>query len=211
MKTVWFIRHAESEANAGLSTLDPQTISLSKKGFQQAITLADEIHIIPELIVYSTHLRTLQTAKPFLEKFPLVPHHAIPIYEFDFLSPLECMNTNQDQRKPWVNNYWQRNDPDFVHGKGAESFNQFTHRILSCMRVLENKLEKRIVVFAHGHVIRLIWQYFGNHLEGNDQAMTYFRNQMTLLPVPNTGVFKSHYTGEHWIIEEPNFKFLDLS
>jgi broad specificity phosphatase PhoE len=51
MKTVWFIRHAESEANAGLPTSDPKSIELTKKGFEQAKLVSELIDVEPDLVI----------------------------------------------------------------------------------------------------------------------------------------------------------------
>ena len=62
MKEVWFIRHGESSANAGLPTTDPGTIPLISKGVLQAKALAKTIGKRPDLIVMTPYLRTQQTA-----------------------------------------------------------------------------------------------------------------------------------------------------
>jgi probable phosphoglycerate mutase len=88
MKTIWFIRHAESEANAGLAKTYPDTIPLTLKGFTQARLLAEPIATEPDLIITSPYLRTQQTAQPLADKYPLVPTERWPKHEFNFLSPI---------------------------------------------------------------------------------------------------------------------------
>jgi len=205
MKNVWFIRHAESEANAGLPTSEPDLIALTPKGHEQAEILANSINVIPDLVIWSSYLRAQQTARPLLEKYPDVPTLVWPIHEFDFLSPKSCMNTTVDQRRPWVRNYWETCQPDFVHGEGAESFNSFRSRVISCIKRLEQRDEAFILVFAHGHVMRVIWQYFTTGQYDDPAAMTVFRDQMTLLPVHNTAVFKASYDQDTWNVLDPVF------
>ena len=205
MKDVWFIRHAESEANAGLPTADPGLIALTPKGHEQAEILAGIINVVPDLVVCSPYLRTQQTARPLLKKYPQVQKLVWPIHEFDFLSPKACINTTVDQRRPWVKSYWDACQPDYVHGEGAESFNSFQNRVISCIKLLEQRDEAFIMVFAHGHVMRVIWQYFttGEYLD--PVVMTVFRDQMTLLPVHNTAVFKASYDQDTWNVLDPVF------
>jgi broad specificity phosphatase PhoE len=205
MKNVWFIRHAESEANAGLPTSEPDLIALTPKGHEQAEVLAGTIDIVPELVVCSSYLRTQQTARPLLEKYPHVQTLVWPIHEFDFLSPKACINTTVDERRPWVRNYWDACQPDYLHGEGAESFNTFRNRVISCIKRLEVRDETFILVFAHGHVMRVIWQYFTTGGYDDHAAMTVFRDQMSLLPVNNTAIFKASYYGDAWKIVDPVF------
>lgn len=203
MKNVWFIRHAESEANVGLATSDPGNINLTPRGHEQACALAAGIDLQPELIICSGYVRTQQTAQPLLEKYPEVPCLIWPIQEFDFLSPAACANTTVDERRPWVKAYWDACQPDLVHGDGAESFRAFQQRIISAIRLLEQRPENFIIVFAHGHVMRLIWQHLMNVRPSGTSAMQVFRDTVTQLPVPNTVVFKAAYDQRDWKVIDP--------
>lgn len=206
MKRIWFIRHAESAANAGLPTTRPDTIPLTDKGMQQAQALADNLNDVPGLIIRTPYLRTQQTAKPLLDKFPQVPTEIWPFHEFDFLSPSQCAGTTVEERKPWVSDYWQRCDPHYVHGAGAESFAAFKSRIIGRLKQLEKSPYDFIIVFAHGHVMRAIWQYLitGNTLFDNN-CMAGFRDKMTRLPVPNTAIFRASFQNDIWRVDHPKF------
>lgn len=207
MKNVWFIRHAESEANAGLPTSFPEMISLTCKGIKQAKALTDLLNEKPDLIVTSKYIRTQQTAEPTINKFIDVPVEVWPLHEYDFLSPDQCINTTVDQRKPWVQEYWSRCEAIYVQGDGAESFLDFKSRIISCIKMLENNLNDFIVVFAHGHVIRAIWQYFITSSDTIDNTtMQYFRDKMAHLPVANAAIFKAAFDGNKWIVVDPRFE-----
>lgn len=204
MKRIWFIRHAESAANAGLPTTRPDTIPLTEKGKQQAQELAKLITEPPQLIIMTPYIRTQQTAKPLMEKFPQVASEIWPFHEFDFLSPEQCAGTTVDQRKPWVADYWKKCEADFVHGEGAESFTEFNVRIIGGLKQLERSPYDFIIVFAHGHVMRAIWQYFlTGRLSGDNGSMAYFRDEMSRLPVPNTAIFKAVFSDNIWQAEAP--------
>ena len=90
MKTIHFIRHAESQANAGEATQNDESIQLTGKGKQQAIALANSITEKPGLIICSKFLRTQQTAAPLKKKFPGVRVKILPLHEFTYLSPAVC-------------------------------------------------------------------------------------------------------------------------
>src|SRR5512141_1047072 len=98
MKEVWLIRHGESEANAGLVTSMPELIPLTEKGHRQAVKVSTIILATPALIVFSPYLRTQQTARPTLERFPQVECQEWNIQEFSFLSTTLCQNTTRLER-----------------------------------------------------------------------------------------------------------------
>jgi broad specificity phosphatase PhoE len=203
-KEIWFIRHGESQANAGQPTDDPESIALTEKGLLQAQVLCEQVPREPGLFIMTPHIRNQQTAAPLLAKYPDVPTAIWPIQEFDFLSPLQCTGTTVEQRKPWVQAYWALVDPDFVHGIGAESFNKFTKRILAGLKKLENEQADFITVFAHGHVMRMLWQYlYTGHTD-----MHFYRDRMLNFPVPNTAIFKACYGQGRWLVMEPDFFYI---
>lgn len=207
MKTVLFIRHGESEANAGLPTSDPSSIALTAKGFEQAELVSELIDIEPDLIITSSYIRTQQTAEPFLKKYSNIKTEIWPIHEFDFLSPIECMNTTVEQRKPWVKSFWDKCEIDYTHGEDSESFGDFTSRVLASIKQLEGVKEENIVVFAHGHVMRAIWQYFITRNSDIDKAsMELFRDKMSHLHVPNTTIFRATFYNKTWKIITPKIE-----
>jgi broad specificity phosphatase PhoE len=66
---VAFIRHAESESNAGLPTTDPASIALTENGRLQAVDFAEKITQQPDLVIVTSYLRTSQTALPLVNRF----------------------------------------------------------------------------------------------------------------------------------------------
>jgi broad specificity phosphatase PhoE len=204
MKRVWFIRHAESEANAGLPSSCPSLIPLTQKGEEQAQTLSDQITEAPGLFIISPYIRTQQTAKPIIEKFPGAPTEIWPIQEYDFLSPAICIDTTVEQRKPMVNDYWQHCQANYVHGEGAESFVLFKTRVTACIKRIEADHHDFIIVFTHGHFIRAAWQYFltGNTIIDNS-LMRNYKDLMISLTIHNTVIFKAGFDGHNWQIQEP--------
>lgn len=156
MKEIWFIRHAESEANAGLTSSDPGAIPLTEKGRQQAIRVSKIIPETPSLIVVSPYIRTQQTAQPTLKRFPEVENQKWNIQEFTFLSPVVCQNTTASQRRLWVGEYWKRNDPLYRHGEGAESFADLLFRVQDAFRRLEKIENGYVLIFSHGQFIKTL-------------------------------------------------------
>jgi broad specificity phosphatase PhoE len=191
MKTIWLIRHAESTANVGKKTATPETIGLTDTGREQANRLADYISDEPDLIVTSPFIRTLHTAKPLLTKYPRTKHEQWPIQEFTYLSPEKCNNTTMEDRIPMAMEYWERNDPHYCDGDGAESFNSFIGRVIEFKEKLKGRPEKYIIVFSHYQFIAAFDWINGNNQNMNTtEAMAEFRQRLFSHKLDNTGILK---------------------
>ncbi|USZ89093.1 histidine phosphatase family protein [Acinetobacter baumannii] len=157
--SIFLIRHAESEANINGKTLSHASIALSENGHKQAQALCSKLPEIDHVIV-SQYLRTHQTATPLLEKYNLnfeVDEH---LHEFSYLSERKCANTNMDDRKAWVNAYWEKMDYQHKDADDAESFEDLYFRVQAFhekLKVLaENYVQKNLAVFSHGQFLQLL-------------------------------------------------------
>ena len=186
---VFLIRHAESAANAGAATSDPMSISITENGRMQAIRLANEFNDKPDLIIVSAYLRTIQTAAPLTRKFLRAKVETWPLHEFTYLSPAQCLNTTSLERLPLVKEYWDKCDPDFVHGAGAESFNQFSNRITECIERLRQLDNFCVVIFTHSLVMKLLKQCMTMEVSAAT-SMRHFRDKMLEFPIKNTEAFE---------------------
>ena len=190
-REVFLIRHAESIANEGRRTTDPASIVLTKKGFEQSAYLANSFKHKPELIVTSSYLRTKQTAKPFFKRFGNVKKMELSVQEFTYLALDRCKNTTTQERRPLVAEYWERNDPLFVDGIGAESFVDFMKRVnhfIGQLRSLENECT---TVFSHGQFIRgVIWRLLTGKTNISSFEMKQFRSFLNSFKVSNAAIVK---------------------
>lgn len=66
------VRHAQSMANAGFATADPESIALTAAGEEQARALAMTWSAAPDRIFTSRFLRARQTSQPLAERFKMV-------------------------------------------------------------------------------------------------------------------------------------------
>jgi broad specificity phosphatase PhoE len=151
-KIIMLIRHAESQANSGERNSSQSEIKLSIKGYEQAKELAKSFTVMPDLVITSPFIRTLQTAKPLLDKFPAVKHEQWPIHEFICINPKRCINTTWEERKPLEAEYWERCEPDYKDGE-AESFSNFIRRVQNTIKTLNLKRKKHIIAFTHMYFI----------------------------------------------------------
>ncbi len=156
-KEIILVRHAESIGNAGKRTTTPAGNNLTDIGRRQAKELADGITKAPDLIVWSTYPRTRETAEPLSLKFPDTPAEEWPdIQEFTYLSPRKCFNTTPEERKPWVMSYWEKMNPEYRDGDGAESFSDMIERARKLITKVKERPESIIMIFTHGQFMEAI-------------------------------------------------------
>ncbi|HEX4576483.1 MAG TPA: histidine phosphatase family protein [Edaphobacter sp.] len=145
------VRHGESVTNAGGKAADHISNPLTELGRAQARDFAERLDCKPTLIVISPFLRAQQTAEPLRQRFPDVPVEEWPVEEFSYLNPLLHQGTSEADREPDVVAYWQRQDPAYIEGPGAESFTLFLDRAREAIRrLLSRDSGGRIVIFTHG-------------------------------------------------------------
>lgn len=188
----WFIRHAESAANAGEKTSDPSAIAITEKGEAQALALSKQIIEQPDLVITSPFIRTQQTAQATIEKFPDTPTEVWPIQEFTYLNPEKCRNMSGKERRPMVEAYWARAEPDYNDG-GVESFNDILNRIESMWQRLNADYQnKTVLIFAHGIFIKMLEWKLSNTV---DMSMANFHTFHEGSPMTNCSILKCTIEG----------------
>lgn len=149
--SITFIRHAQSEANAGGVSKPNPIIELSPLGHQQALALASEISPPPTKVYLSEFLRTHQTAAPILDKFSLQPVIVPCLNEFNVFGFEVVKGMTGAQRLPLAKRYWKTCDPDASFGQGAQSFNEFCAQVGEFITLLaEGRIVDDSIVFGHG-------------------------------------------------------------
>ena len=154
---VTFVRHGQSTGNAGQPTDDLASMPLTALGWRQAGAVAASWRAAPAQWVSSPYLRARQTAEPSCNRFPAAPLAVWPIQEFTYLEPSRWNGTSRAQRRPSVEAYWRRAEPDFVDGPGAESFSNVLRRAetaLARLSALAGAVDA--VLFSHGQFIQAV-------------------------------------------------------
>lgn len=191
MGLVWLIRHGESEANAGLPSDQHANIKLTAKGHQQAKQIALFLSQPPSLVVTSPFLRTQQAAQPTIDKFPSAPQVQWQIQEFDYLAAARRKGTTLAERTPMADEYWQRNDPFYVDGEGAESFVEMMNRIDKLHKKIKTLKEEFTVIFTHGIFLRtFLWSLIFNSTEATAETMRQVKVALDFFKVPNGAIIK---------------------
>jgi len=159
---LWLIRHGESEANAGRPSETPGGTPLTEKGHRQGQAVADTFEEPPGLVVVSPFLRSQQTAAPLLKKFNLTPE-TWPVQEWVYLEPSRYRGTTEQDRRPSVREYLEKNDPNYRDGQDAESFRDLLDRVDEFGEHLEQAIERvtSVVAFSHGRFMKaILWKLF---------------------------------------------------
>ncbi|MFW2057170.1 histidine phosphatase family protein [Acinetobacter haemolyticus] len=190
--SIFLIRHAESEANINGRTLSHASISLSENGKRQAEKLCAALPRIDHVII-SKYQRTYQTAEPILQKYQLIPEINESLHEFSYLSESKCANTNLDDRKLWVDAYWERMDYRFRDADDAESFEDLYIRVRQfheqIKQLADDFIQKNLVVLGHGQFLQLLMTLIKRPQPLSRELMRNFRADLINRPIQNTQIF----------------------
>jgi broad specificity phosphatase PhoE len=200
MLTVYFVRHAESESNAGMRTEHPATIRITEKGLEQARLTSQVFKTAPDLIVTSPYIRTQQTAAPLIERFPDVPCAEWPVQEFTYLDPAHWNGTTYQERQPIAHAYWERSDPFSRDGGIAESFVGLIERVELTRQLILQQRAETIVVYSHGQFTRTFWWRMAlPHLAIDSGIMKRYIHFIRGVSFPNCAILKFRFdASEVW-------------
>jgi broad specificity phosphatase PhoE len=177
MAEVWMVRHGQGISNAGLPTGLPADSGLTETGRLQAGAVAVSLPGPPDLIVVSAYVRAVDTARPTMERFPDSPVETAPVHEFTYLSPGRYAGTTREDRHPMIRDYWERCDPAYRDGEGAETFAELAARVEAFFaRFVESGDTGGLtVVFTHGQFLRAVLLRFFGGFGADAAAMARFR------------------------------------
>lgn len=201
MKTITFVRHGQSVANAGGVTMAHDAIPLTPLGQRQAAALADALTLRPEKVLVSAYVRAQETAHPFCAKLGLQPVLHPLMHEFSTLDSAKMAGLNGDQRWPHVQAYWEAADPALRTGENAETFHEFNARVAQFQAELP-QLPHGTLCFGHGMWFALlIWRLLGFGT-ADSQGMSAFRRFQQGLPIPNCAVYHLVQAKDgHWRVQ----------
>ena len=186
----WLVRHGQSAANAGLPAVGHAETPLTALGQQQARELAQRVDRQPDLLIVSPFLRAHETAAPIRERWPDTPCEVWPIGELTYLSPARCLGTTPAMRRPWIESYWQRCDPDYLDGTDAESFSDFVGRLRDFDRRLAALGGDFVVIVGHGQFFRAYLWGRARDFVVAPQGMREYRLAETAQPMANGEVIE---------------------
>lgn len=208
MHRIFLIRHGESQANAGLATIDPENVALTPRGYAQAECIANFLRSYTSLnlIVTSAYLRTKQTAAPTKKVFRTIPEEEWEVHEFTYLWSMHGEQSTAEERKPLVDAYWEQCQPSFVDNLGtgsfkSESFKVFIGRIQAFLRRLKDAAYDRrenIAIFSHEQFITaVLWFIDRRPVEISSEEMRDFRDFFNLNRIPNGAIVEVKVRRSH--------------
>jgi len=170
MKTVYFVRHGQSEGNAGDFHQGPAT-PITEKGRTQAQFIAERCVTLPiEAVISSAMKRTRETAHVIAKKIN---------------KPLESSDLFVERRRPAEQLDRPTNDPEAVRiskilrenftvpgyrYSNEENFDDLKARAQMALAYLEKRPEKNILVVTHGLFLRALLSVvvFGKELTARE-------------------------------------------
>lgn len=156
MKNLYFIRHAQSEANLQDILASRQDFPLTEKGRQDAAAIASEFKEIAQLdrIVCSPLIRAQQTAEPIAKAFGLEVETDERIAEQDIGVFAGMTYAELDDRPDYMHDRSRR--WDWVPEGGGESYEMISKRLEPLFQSLENREGDNILFVTHAVTMRLI-------------------------------------------------------
>ena len=186
---LYCVRHGQSVANAGGLTMEHAAIPLSPLGVAQAAALPSLLDVKPSLVLASSYLRAIETARPFCARHASLPEIHPLLHEFSALDANQLLGMDGVARRPLAEAYWQACDPALRSGPGAETFFEFDARVEAFAATLPS-VPDRTVLFGHGIWFALLfWKLGGGDAITTSRGMATFRRFQLVLPMPNCAVF----------------------
>lgn len=196
---VIFVRHGESTGNVGIPSFDLSQMALTALGQTQAQEVAASWREAPTLIAMSSYLRAQQTAQPTMDRYPAVPVDTLPMEEFTYLEPSRWNGTSRDQRLPFIEAYWQRGDPAYCDGPGAENFERLLGRVDDTLtRLASQPLDALVYAFSHGQFMQALRMVLLFPQWTPRQRMANFWPFNIQNPILNADKLEVHYRNGIW-------------
>lgn len=199
LRTLYFVRHGQSQANAGGVTMPHADIPLTELGRRHAQALAALLPPTPARVLCSRFVRAQHTARPYCQQLGLEPVVHPLLHEFETLDPDLIAGMDGEQRQPIVAGYWAEGDPHKRMGANAETFAEFALRVRRFMDEDMPALPDGTVLFGHGMWTGLLaWLLLGF---GTDSTleMRHFRRFQLGLPMPNGALYQlQELSPGHW-------------
>lgn len=157
LKTVYFVRHGESTANAGFPTYQGETSELTEKGIEQARFIAKrckKLHV--DGLIASTAMRARQTAEYIADEIgrgvevnELFTERRLPN---ELVGRPRSDPDAQAMEDAWLKSFFQTN----IRIGGGENFSLLKARVASALDYLRDRPEEHILVVTHGFFLHMV-------------------------------------------------------
>ena len=186
MKTVYFVRHGESENNASDKYNMPDT-PLSERGRKQAAQIAERCSKLPvEIIVSSPMKRAKDTAEAISERIGKKVEFSDFFVERRLSTGVLGKARTDPEAKEAIHLITEKfPEPGFRY-EDAENFDDLKKRALNALSYLEERPEKHIVAVSHGF---FMWMIVAAAVSGPELSGETCRSLIRGFgPLANTGL-----------------------
>jgi broad specificity phosphatase PhoE len=190
MKKVYFVRHGESDFNAGGVIKDESEIALTELGHQQAEFVGKRaMQLNPEIIISSTLLRARQTAQHIadatgkeIETSDLLVERRYPSGNIGL--------TNQHPEVKEIERLMITGFSDGIRHSDEELFQDLKERAIKALEFLEARQEQTIVVVTHGIFLRVLLSVA---IFGKEVSIEHMGKIINAFKTKNTGITLLEY------------------
>jgi broad specificity phosphatase PhoE len=197
MTTLYFMRHAESEANLADILASQLDFPLTNKGENDALEIAKEVkqfHPIDH-IISSPLLRAKQTAAPFEEEFDLTAFTDPDLIE---------QHLGKFSGKTYAE---LDSEPDYCHDRslrwkwipdgGGESYEMIANRLQPFFDKMFKEKHEHILIITHAVTLRMVKSILTNMLPDYPKDIAHNGEiwQVDLTTKGNIHEIKSHFYG----------------
>jgi len=202
MKTIYLVRHGETESNIS-NLVQDGTSALSEKGKQQAKVLSERLrHLKHSHILVSDFIRTRQTAEPLLAHLSTEPVFTALLREITpptqfvgtFNGSDEYLSYKKIQKENFDNPEW--------HFEDEENFFDIRSRVGELINYIDT-LEGDTIAISHGRFISFLTMYI---ITSGNLTPDIWLNSVHNLEMTNTGITAICFNDkrQHWVLKTFN-------
>jgi len=189
-KTVYFVRHGQSEDNVAPVFQSPNS-PLNEKGKKQAESISDRVSKLSfDALIASPFERAKQTAEAIAKATEKQPEYSELF--------VERVKPTYINGKPYTdekaNTLWREWEKSLytpgLRAEDGENFDDLVARADKALTFLQNRNEQSLVVVTHGYFLRTI---VARVLLGNLLSGEAFRNIQRTAAMENTGLTVLQY------------------
>ncbi len=202
MKTVYFVRHGQSEGNANIQRQQIAETPLTKKGREQAQIVAERLaNLSLQALISSPYMRARSTAKRIHETTNVPIHYSDLFVEWR-RPTVQLIHGRFHPLWIWaqIHIVLNRNQSSYRYSD-EETIDELFLRAKAALAYLENPPEGRIAVVTHGAFMRCLYSVitYGDSLT----AKLYVKTIRSML-LQNTGVMIATFHDGVWTVTHWN-------
>ena len=191
MKTIYFVRHGESEANIGASVFQGEESPLTERGREQARFIAKRCTKLPiEVIIASPAVRARDTAR-YISEATGKPVETDATFTERILPPELIGVSRKDSKGEKVLKEWEHSFFEAGTRVGfGENFELLKMRAQKGLETLAARPEKNILVVTHGFFLRMTISCI---MFGETLSIAEFERIIQTFRTSNTGLTLAEY------------------